>query len=89
MFSLINLPGCYSFGANGVFQSCDPSPEVVASVVLRGGEDVMALEHGNTPSGRKIAFDPYAERDQPLNPLGTQFLGFPAHGTVVVLPVGS
>ena len=89
MFSLTNLPGCYSFGANGVFQSCDPSPEVVASVVLRGGEDVTALEHGNTPSGRKIAFDPYAERDQPLNPLGTQFLGFPVHGTIVVLPVGS
>ena len=89
MFSLTNLPGCYSFGANGVFQSCDPKPEAVASVVLRGGEDVTALEHGNTPSGRKIAFDPYAERDQPLSPIGTQFLVFPVHGTVVVLPVGS
>ena len=89
MFSLTNLPGCYSFGANGVFQSCDASPEAVDSVVLRGGEDVTALEHGNTPSGRKIVYDPYAERDQPLNPLGTQFLGYPVHGTIVVLPAFS
>jgi len=89
MFSLTNLPGCYSFGPSGVFQSCDPNPEAVTSAVLRGGEDTTMLEHGSTPSGRKIAYDPYAERDQPFNPLGSQFLGRPVFGTIVVLPSSS
>lgn len=88
MFNLTNLTGCYLFGADGSFRSCDPDPESVARAIL-GGEDARMLDHENTPSGRTIAFDPYADRDRPLNPLGSQFLGRPVHGTIVVLPRSS
>lgn len=85
MILLLNLPGCYSFSPSGTMRPVDPTD--AARVILPGCEDPSAIESVRMPSGREIRFDPWAERDRPFNPLGSQFAGRPLFGVVVVMPI--
>lgn len=86
--TLSQLPGAYIFEPNGGFCGLDPAEVMEAArAVMPGCEDLSSVEIAQLPgSDRQMIINPWAERDQPLNPLGTQFLGRPVYGTAVVMP---
>ena len=88
--NLSQLTGAYVFEPNGGFRSLDPAGFAeAAQAVVPGCEDLTMVETATIPgSSRQVVLNPWAERDQPFNPLGSQFLGRPVYGAVAVLPIG-
>lgn len=86
--SLDQLPGAYSINPAGNIRLLEePIQDSARTAVYPGCEDPTMLESARSPgSDREILFNPWAERDEALNPLGTQFLGRPVFGTVAILP---
>ena len=88
MIYLCNLPDCYSLTPEGTFRAVEPTDAAVAAAIIPGCEDLSAISSTRTTgSARELRYDEFAERDRPLNPLGSQFAGRPIFGTIVVMPL--